>query len=72
MQSRVVQDGDDENVIFLQQQWKLLADLNTYFSSDHFRALLGAMKLFGKSYEILINVIFQEMPDDLAGMNRNA
>ena len=62
IQSRVVQDSDDENVILLQQQWKLWADLNSYFSSDHFRALLGAMKQFGKSYEILINGISQKAP----------
>jgi len=62
MQSQVIRDSDDENVILLQQKWKLWADLNSYFSSDHFRALLGAMKLFGKSYEILINGISQEMP----------
>jgi quinol monooxygenase YgiN len=64
MQSRVAQDSDDENVILLEQQWKLWADLNTYFSSDHFRALLGAMKLFGRSYEIQINGVSQEIRID--------
>jgi quinol monooxygenase YgiN len=55
LQSRIEEDSDIEKTILLTQVWQSWPVLNTYFSSDQFRALLGAMKLFGRSYEIQIN-----------------
>lgn len=59
MQSWVEQDSN-ENVILLEQQWNQWPELNIYLSSDYFKALLGAMKLLGQSYEIKINGILQQ------------
>ena len=53
--SRLSQDNDSENIITLEQQWDRWHSLNNYLQSDHFTALLGAMKLLGESYEIRIN-----------------
>ncbi len=55
LQSRIEEDSENEKTILLTQLWQGWPELNTYFSSDEFRALLGAMKLFGRSYEIQIN-----------------
>ncbi len=52
---RVSQDSDNENIITLEQQWQQWSSLNNYFQSDNFSALLGAMKLLGRTYEIRIN-----------------
>lgn len=55
LQSRIEEGSEDEKTILLTQIWQSWPVLNTYFSSDQFRALLGAMKLFGRSYTIQIN-----------------
>ena len=58
--SRVSQDNDNENIITLEQQWEQWPSLNNYFRSDHFSALLGAMKWLGRTYEIRIDGGTQE------------
>ncbi|MCP4623168.1 MAG: antibiotic biosynthesis monooxygenase [bacterium] len=58
--SQLSQDSDNENIIALQQQWEQWHSLNNYFRSDHFSALLGAMKWLGRTYEIRINGGTQE------------
>jgi quinol monooxygenase YgiN len=52
---KVSQDFNNENIITLDQRWEQWPSLNNYFRSDHFTALLGAMKWLGRSYEIRIN-----------------
>jgi quinol monooxygenase YgiN len=47
--------NDNENIITIEQQWEQWPSLNNYFRSDHFSALLGAMKWLGRTYEIRIN-----------------
>ncbi len=53
--SSLFQDRDKGNLITLEQQWDQRSSLNDYFRSDHFTALLGAMKWLGQSFEIQIN-----------------
>ncbi|MBW2218475.1 MAG: antibiotic biosynthesis monooxygenase [Deltaproteobacteria bacterium] len=60
--SRVSQDND--NIIILEQQWEERSFLDSYFRSDHFSALLGAMKWLGRTYEIRINGGTQEEGGD--------
>ena len=43
----VGKNSEDAGVIFLEQRWKNEGFLIEYFRSDHFRALLGAMKWLG-------------------------
>lgn len=52
---KVFQDDNNESIIQLEQQWEHWLSLNNYFRSDHFSALIGAMKWLGRSYEIRIN-----------------
>ena len=58
--SRVSQDIDNKNIITLEQQWEQWSLLIDYLKSDHFSAMLGAMKWLGRSYEIRINEGSQE------------
>jgi len=48
------QDSQNRNIFSMQQQWERWSLLNTYFGSDHFQALLGAMKGLCRTYEIEI------------------
>ncbi|OEU68343.1 MAG: hypothetical protein BA867_13435 [Desulfobacterales bacterium S5133MH16] len=58
--SQLSQDKDNENIITLEQQWEQRSFLNDYFRSDHFSALLGAMKWLGRTHEIRVNGGTQE------------
>jgi quinol monooxygenase YgiN len=53
--SFLFQDSDKGDLITVKQQWNQRSLLNDYFRSDHFTALLGAMKWLGRSFEIHIN-----------------
>ena len=53
--SRISQDNENENIITLEQHWEERSSLDNYFRSDHFTALLGAMKWLGRTYEIRVN-----------------
>ena len=48
------QGGDKGDLITLEQQWDQRSLLNDYFRSEHFTALLGAMKWLGRFFEIQI------------------
>ena len=51
----IYQDINDENLINLKETWGHRSELNEYFCSDIFSALMGAMKLLGKTHEVQIN-----------------
>ena len=53
--SFLFQDSDKDDLITLEQRWDRRSLLNDYFRSDHFTALLGAMKWLGESFEMQIN-----------------
>ena len=55
LDSRLLKGEKDENGIILEQHWKQWHLLEDYFRSDHFSALLGAMKLLSTNYEMIIN-----------------
>ena len=55
MDSRLLKGEKDENGILLEQHWKQRYLLDDYFRSDHFSALLGAMKLLARNWEMAIN-----------------
>ena len=52
---RLSQDIDKENLIDLEATWEHRSNLDDYFRSDIFSALLGAVKLLGETHEIRIN-----------------
>ncbi|MGD8954174.1 MAG: antibiotic biosynthesis monooxygenase [Desulfobacterales bacterium] len=53
--SRILKGEKDENGIILEQHWKQRHLLDGYFRTDHFSALLGAMKLLAIEFEVTIN-----------------
>ena len=53
--SLLLQDSEKGDPITLEQQWDRRSFLNDYIRSEHFTALLGAMKWLGQSFEIQIN-----------------
>jgi quinol monooxygenase YgiN len=53
--SRLLKGEKDENGIILEQHWKQRHLLDGYFRSNHFTALVGAMKLLAIDYELIIN-----------------
>ena len=53
--SLLLQDSETGDLITIEQQWDRRSLLNDYFRSEHFTALLGAMKWLGQSFEIQIN-----------------
>ena len=55
LDSRLLKGEKDENGIILEQHWKQRHLLDGYFRSDHFTALLGAMKLLAIKFEVTIN-----------------
>ena len=55
MDCRVLSGSGEKNFIHLEQDWRKRNLLDDYFRSDHFSALLGAMKLLAIKYELTIN-----------------
>jgi quinol monooxygenase YgiN len=51
----VSQSRENERLIIVEQQWLNRTELNDYFRSELFTALLGGLKWLGKHYEITIN-----------------
>ena len=56
---RLFQDINNENLINLEETWEHRSNLDDYFRSDIFSALLGAVKLLGETHEIRINDVSQ-------------
>ncbi len=52
---RVFTGEGEESAIHIEQRWPKRQLLEDYFRSNHFSALLGAMKLLAKKYELTIN-----------------
>ena len=55
MDSRLVMGEKDENSIILEQHWRQRDLFKDYLRSEHFTALLGAMKLLAANFEFIIN-----------------
>jgi len=51
----VLLGSGEKSPINLEQHWQQRSLLDDYFRSDHFSALLGAMKLLADNYEVKIN-----------------
>jgi quinol monooxygenase YgiN len=57
------QSMEDENRLFLLEEWDAQEDLMTHLKSVHFRVLRGAMNLLKEPYEMMFQTAFH-----LAGM----
>ena len=50
-------DVEDENVLFLEEEWKTRKDLKNHLRSDHFGVLNGAMRMLRVEPDIRFNTI---------------
>jgi quinol monooxygenase YgiN len=56
---------EDENRLFLLEEWDTRENLMTHLKSDHFRVLRGAMNLLSEPCEMMFHTVFHpaEMED---------
>ena len=52
------QSIDDENRLFLLEEWDTQENLMTHLKSEHFRVLRGAMNLLKEPYEMMFHPQF--------------
>ena len=52
------QSMEDENRLFLLEEWDTEENLMTHLKSKHYRVLRGAMNLLKEPYERMFNTIF--------------
>jgi len=50
-------DIEDEQVLFLEEEWKIREDLENHLRSDYFGVLIGAMKLLRATPDIRFNAV---------------
>ena len=49
---------EDENRLFLLEEWDTQKNLMTHLKSEHFRVLRGAMNLLEEPYEMRFHTVF--------------
>ena len=52
------QSIEDENRLFLLEEWDTQENLMTHLKSEHFRVLRGATNLLKEPYEIMFHTVF--------------
>ena len=52
------QSIEDENRLFLLEEWDTKENLMTHLKSEHFRVLRGAMNLLKEPYEMTFHTVF--------------
>ena len=52
------QGVEDENRLFLLEEWDTQESIMTHMKSDHFRVLRGAMNLLEEPYERMFHTVF--------------
>jgi quinol monooxygenase YgiN len=59
------QSIEDENLLFLLEEWDTEKNLKTHLKSEHFRVLRGAMTLLKEPYEMRFHTIFYPADNSL-------
>jgi len=59
------QSVEDENQLFLLEEWDTQENLSAHLKSEHFRVLRGAMNLLQEPYETMFHTVFHS-----AGMEK--
>lgn len=54
LERRVYEEAHMPNHLLLVEQWSDKAAMNSYLSSDQFRALIGAVKVLGKLVDVRV------------------
>jgi len=49
---------EDENRLFLLEEWDTEENLKRHLESEHFRVLRGAMNLLNEPYEMMFHTVF--------------
>jgi len=52
------QSIEDENKLYLLEEWDTQESLKSYLKSGHFRVLRGAMTLLKEPYEMMFHTVF--------------
>ena len=52
------QSIEDENRLFLLEEWDTRENLMTHLKSEHFKVIRGAMNLLEKPYEMMFHNVF--------------
>jgi quinol monooxygenase YgiN len=52
------QSIEDENRLFLLEEWDTQENLMSHLKSEHFRVLRGAMNLLKEPYEMMLHNVF--------------
>ena len=52
------QSVEDENRLFLLEEWDTQDNLMTHLKSEHFRVFRGAMSLLSEPYEMMFHTVF--------------
>ncbi len=52
------QSVEDENRLFLLEEWDTEENLKSHLESEHFRVLRGAMNLLKEPYEMMFHTVF--------------
>jgi quinol monooxygenase YgiN len=52
------QSMEDENLLFLLEEWDAPENLMTHMKSEHFRVFRGAMNLLSEPYERMFHTVF--------------
>ena len=52
------QDVEDENRLFLLEEWDTEENIKSYVKSERFRVLRGAMNLLKEPYEMMFHTVF--------------
>jgi quinol monooxygenase YgiN len=52
------QSVEDENQLFLLEEWNTQENLMTHLKSEHYRVLRGAMNLLREPYERVFHTVF--------------
>lgn len=52
------QSIEDENRLFLLEEWDTRENLNSHLKSERFRVLRGAMNLLKEPYEMMFHTVF--------------
>lgn len=60
------QDVEEENRLFLLEEWDTQEDLATHLKGEHFRVLRGAMKLLKEPHEMMFYFGFH--PEGIEGI----
>ena len=60
------QSIEDENLLFLFEEWDTRNNLITHLKSEHFKVLRGAMSLLREPYEMMFHTAFH--PEGMEGL----